>query len=313
MKRVVLAGATVLVLLAAAAAYFLYAPAPSWPTEGLLRHTVEVQDRQRSYSVFVPPNASPGARVLLALHPSLGSGDLMRSQVGGSLERMARRDGAIVVYPDGFEGHFNDCRRAATYSARTLQVDDIGFLRRIVERLVAEHGADPKRVDALGYSNGGHMALRLALEAPELVRGVVAIAANMPAPNNLDCTVHATPISRIALIEGTKDPVNPYTGGDVSLFGTGSRGEVLSAQASADWWVQRLGLAPAGDSVVAESPDIRVRQQDWASTTGHVRLVSLDGGGHTIPQADYRYPRLVGATFLKDDVLAAAWQMLDQR
>jgi polyhydroxybutyrate depolymerase len=313
MKRIVLAGATVLVLLAAAATYFLYAPAPTWPTEGLLRHTVEVQDRQRSYSVFVPPNAAPGARVLLALHPSLGRGDMMRSQVGGSLERLALRDGAIVVYPDGLEGHFNDCRRAATYSARTLRVDDIGFLRRIVERLVAEHGADPKRVDALGYSNGGHMALRLALEAPDLVRGVVAIAANMPASNNLDCAVHAAPVSRIVMIQGTKDPVNPYTGGDVSLFGMGSRGEVLSAQASADWWVQRLGLAPAEDRVVGESGSVRARQQDWTAATGQVRLVSLDGGGHAIPQADYRYPRLMGGTYLKDDLLAAAWHMLDQR
>jgi poly(3-hydroxybutyrate) depolymerase len=65
--------------------------------------------------------------------------------------------------------------------------------------------------------------------------------------------------------------------------------------------------------VVAESPGIRVRQQEWTATTGHVRLVSLEGAGHTIPQADYRYPRLVGATYLKDDVLASAWQLLDQR
>lgn len=157
------------------------------------------------------------------------------------------------------------------------------------------------------------MVLRLAIEAPDLVRGVVAVAANMPTPDNMGCTSTRPPASRIVLMQGTDDPVNPYQGGDVSMFGLGSRGQVLSAQASANGWAQRLGLAPAGDSVVGESGSIRARQQDWTAATGHVRLVSLEGGGHTIPQADYRYPRLMGATYLKDDVLAAAWQLLDQR
>lgn len=302
-----------LALLLAAAAYFLYAPAPSGSAEGYQRHTLQLLDRSRSYSVFVPPQVAPGARVMLALHPSRATGDMMRSQVGGSLERLAQRDGTIVVYPDGFEGHFNDCRLAATYSARTQQIDDIGFLRSIVERLVIEHGIDPQRVDALGYSNGGHMALRLALEAPDLVRGVVTVAANMPTTDNQACVPTSATATRIVLIQGTDDPVNPYLGGEVSMFGLGSRGQVLSAQASAEHWAQRLKLAPTADTVVGQFGATVVRQQDWTAVTGLVRLVSLEGAGHTIPQADYRYPRLMGDTYLKDDVLEATWQLLDRR
>jgi polyhydroxybutyrate depolymerase len=86
------------------------------------------------------------------------------------IERIAEKDD-VVVYPDGYEGHFNDCRRVASYSARTLNVDDVGFIKRIVERLGAEKKINPERVYAIGCSNGGHLALRLALEAPELIKG----------------------------------------------------------------------------------------------------------------------------------------------
>lgn len=67
----------------------------------------------------------------------------------------------MVVYPDGYEGHFNDCRRVASFSARALNVDDVGFVRRITEQLVEEEQVDPERVYTIGFSNGGHMALRL--------------------------------------------------------------------------------------------------------------------------------------------------------
>lgn len=311
MKRALMVVMLLLALLGVAAAYYIYAPTPNWPTVGLQRYSIEVQGRQRSFSVFTPPRMAPGARVLIALHPSRANGDMMRSQVGGFLDRLAVSDDVIVVYPDGHEGHFNDCRRVADYSARTLNIDDIGFMRRIVERLVADQGADPKRVDVIGYSNGAHMALRLVLEAPDLVRGAVAVAGNVPTSDNMDCRTDQKPAARIVLIEGTRDPINPYLGGNVAMFGLGSRGTVLSAQESASWLSQRLGLAPAGDLVIDQTEDIRVRQQDWTAHKGWVRLVSLEGGGHTIPQSHYRYPRLMGATYLKDDVLESSLRLLE--
>ena len=46
---------------------------------------------------------------------------------------------------------------------------------------------------ATGISNGGQMALRLALEAPELVRAVAPVAASLPAERNLDCKPPGAP------------------------------------------------------------------------------------------------------------------------
>jgi polyhydroxybutyrate depolymerase len=97
-------------------------------------------------------------------------------------------------------------------------VDDVGFLRALVARFATEHGADRARVFATGISNGGQMALRLALEAPELVRGVAPVAASLPAERNMDCRPAGRPVS-VLIMNGTADPMNPFGGGDVALYG----------------------------------------------------------------------------------------------
>ncbi|HEX6704293.1 MAG TPA: PHB depolymerase family esterase [Albitalea sp.] len=310
-RRIVGAIAILVVALIAAAAWLLHAPRPAPATAPVEVQTVEVGGHPRRYLVVTPTPLRADSSVLLVYHPSQSSGADMRRLAGATLERIAQRAHAVVVYPDGHEGHFNDCRRVASFSARRLDVDDVGFSRRIVERLAAQGRIDPSRVYALGVSNGGQMALRLALEAPDLVRGVAAIAANLPTPQNMACQPASTPIRRVVLVEGTRDPINPYGGGRVTLFGFGDRGDVLSAQASAQWFADRLGLSATPPTVLATDPSgMTAHRQDWRSGQGHVRLVSIDGGGHTLPQAGYRAMRLLGATFQSDAVLESTWQLL---
>lgn len=310
LKRIVIGLAAVLALLGAMAAYFLYSPKPALPSGPIEALTLDIGGHQRHYLAFTPSRLQAGASVLVAFHPSLGSGEEMRRIVGNALERIAERDNVVVVYPDGYEGHFNDCRRVASFSARKLNMDDVGFTRRIIDRLVVERKINPEHVYAIGYSNGGHMALRLALETPEMVRGVAAIAANLPAPDNMDCKVAASPARFIELVEGTQDPINPYEGGPVTLFGFGNRGNVLSAQESAQWFARTLGLAAAETRTLQQAPGVSAQQQDWVSSSGHVRLVTIQGGGHTVPQAGYRFPRILGATLQSDSVLESTWQLL---
>ena len=152
----------------------------------------------------------------------------------------------------------------------------------------------------MGYSNGGHMAFRLALEAPELLAGVAAVAANLPAPENMDCHASGRPIP-VLMINGTEDPINPYQGGDVTIFGHGNRGRVLSTAESAAWFAQLDGAAPA---ITAEHlPSTAPTDPGWAeralwkSPSGmEVSLFTIHGGGHTLPQAQISYPAQLGKT-----------------
>lgn len=308
-KRIFIGLGLVATLLIGLAIYYLYAPSPQIPAEPIERFTISVESRARSYSVYYPPDLKPGASVLFALHPSMSSGDEMRGWVGRTLERFAAKENTLVVYPDGYEGHFNGCRKMAAYSARALNTDDVGFIRRITDQLVTEKGINTEHIYALGYSNGGHLAFRLALEAPDLVKGIVAIAANLPASDNMACDPLQSPARFIGLVEGTQDPINPYEGGQVTLFGFGNRGNVLSADASAEWFAKILGVESVTTKPPVEILGSFVQQKDWSSTDAHISLITIEGGGHTIPQANARFRRILGLTLKDDAVLESAMQL----
>jgi polyhydroxybutyrate depolymerase len=154
------------------------------------------------------------------------------------------------------------------------------------------------------------MALRLALETPELVSGVVVVAANLPTTENLECPMADFPARSIVLVEGTSDPINPYNGGPVTLYGFGSRGNVRAARAGAEWFAQTLGLAPSKSQMLATAGNMAAYRDDWSGPDGRVRLVTIESGGHTVPQESYRYPRILGKTFLSDSILETSWRFV---
>ena len=316
MKRLFIVVIAVVLVLAGIGGWYFYSPMPEASQVAGDSRTVTVGGRERSFLVVTPPKIQAGAPVLIVLHGSLMDGVKMRRMLGPRFERLASRHGAVVVYPSGVEGHFNDGRLVASYSARTLNIDDVGFMRAIVDALATAHGVDRARVFAFGYSNGGAMAMRLAAEAPELVAGIIVANANVPTPDNMGWTLAPNPAAaqtKVVLLEGTKDPINPFDGGRVTIFGFGDRGTVLSAPASARWFGQRAGLAaePVADAT-RHIGDLDVRQQEWGSPA-RVRLITMQGAGHTVPQPDYRFPKFLGATVQADAILDEAWAMLDGR
>jgi polyhydroxybutyrate depolymerase len=312
--RRILAGFTVLVLLLAGAfAWFLYAPAPAVPrlSGSIQRDSIRVGGRTRSYAFYVPARLAPHPPLVLALHSSLGNAEEMRQATAYGFERLADRYGFVVLYPEGYEGHWDDCRKKGPYAAKRLGIDDVGFMRALVARFRSAYAVDPARVFAVGLSNGGHFSYRLALEAPDLVRAVAAVAANVPAPENMDCTP-APGAASVLIMNGTGDPINPYEGGKVTLFGFGNRGNVLSARQSAAYFARRNGIAaaPGTESIAqpAGSGPTWAERTTWRSAgRGEVVLYTIHGGGHTIPQPHVRFRRLLGRTHRALDGPAEIW------
>lgn len=314
MVRRVLAGLAVLILLLAGAfAWLLYAPSPAAPRldASVQRDSLRVGERTRRYAFYAPARLPPDPPLVLALHGSMGDAQKMRRETAYGFERLADRHGFIVVYPEGYEGHWNDCRKKGPYAAKQLGIDDVGFMRALAARFRAAHGVDSARVFAVGISNGGHLGYRLALEAPGLVRAVAAVGANLPAPENMDCAPAAGTAS-VLIMNGTEDPINPYEGGRVTLFGFGDRGNVLSARQSAAYFARRSGIAgaPATERIAqppGSGPTFAERAA-WRSAAGdEVVLYTIHGGGHSIPQPHARSPRLLGRTHRALDGPAEIW------
>jgi len=317
-KYLLICVVVVLLALSLVAAYYLRwdeldPPAlPGSVEDGKILH----DGLERSWFAYLPASRGAHPPVVLVLHGSQGSGKAIRAMSFFSFDEAAERDGFIAVYPDGYKDHWNDCRAGADYAANRENIDDVGFLRALVAELVQRYGADPQRVYAAGYSNGGQMAFRLALEAPDLVAGVAAIAANLPVAGNLGCEQSHKPVA-VLVINGTADPVNPYAGGLVEILGDASRGEVRSAEDTMLYFGSLAGygrshaLTNWPDRAPDDGTSVTI-QSWWLPGKPRVELVTVEGGGHTIPNPQYSLPRILGPTSHEFDSAQVAWGFFRQ-
>jgi polyhydroxybutyrate depolymerase len=269
----------------------------------------------RTYQTYVPLGLTKGSPLVVVMHGSGGDSAQMRVATGYGFERLADQHGFAVVYPDGYEGYWNACNIVGDYSANKLNVDDVGFLTAMVDKIITEIGVDPGRVFATGISRGGHMAFRLAVEAPSRFRGVAAVAANVPTPENFKCKPTGQGTSSVMIMNGTKDPLNPFDGGEVKLFGLFRRGKVRSSQESVQYFAELNNISQTPETKQTQVADgVRVEQVFWRSgSKAEVELVAIDGGGHVIPQSYWRAPRILGPTPKEPNGPAVIWEFFERQ
>jgi len=246
---------------------------------------LKVGELQRSFHYAVLPGLAPGAPVVFVLHGSGGDGLGIRNYTGKRFDQLALENGFVVVYPDGYEKHWNDCRGSAGYAANTKNIDDPAFFRAMIDELVRRQEIDRSRVFVAGFSNGAQMAYRLALETPELFRGVAAIAASLPVDENNDCQVSGKPVSML-VINGTDDTINPFVGGPVVVNGDTSRGSVQSTYGTAAYFRGLAGLdGPPETRRFADTDPNDGSVAVLATWEGahEVSVLTLIGGGHAVP------------------------------
>jgi len=274
--------------------------------------TLRFDGRERVYRLYVPERVATAAPVLLVLHPALFSGATMQAITSEGFDRRADESGALILYPDGIDQHWNDGREAT--AAASTHIDDVGFLRALVGALATRYPIDPARVYVAGFSNGGMMALRLACQATDAFSGFVAVAASLGAELAAQC--HPQPPRPVALIDGTADPLVPYAGGGVGLFG--SRGRVVGAEAT---FALFRGLAgcTAGDAPTAtpqaarNPPEILVHRALGCPAGIDVALFEVRGGGHAWPGGARVSPQVIllrGSLSHAIDATDEAWRFL---
>ncbi|MDY5785281.1 hypothetical protein [Corynebacterium sp.] len=244
--------------------------------------------------IEVAPEGDVAALVVF-LHGSLQSGNVARAFTGKTFDRLTEA-GCMVVYPDGIGRHFNDLRRGFTESARTLGIDDVGFLTRLIESY------DAPRTIGCGFSNGGQMLIRMLFDAPSTLDGIALFGSSMPAEGNTICSPENWLPTPVLAVQGTADPIVPYEGG-IAALGEANRGETRSALDSSAYFARLNG---AGEHSSAEPiPDVRV--DSWTGGLAPVELWSIEGMGHLVPSPKKLDPRIgpgtdkvVGAELVAD-------------
>lgn len=178
------------------------------PQQTLLHDRIE-----RHYLIRMPaePVLRAGAiPLVLVLHGGGGNAENAERTTGFSDK--ARREGFIVVYPEG-TSRFR--QKLLTWNAGHCcgyamehQVDDVGFIRALIGRLVKEYPVDPKRIYVTGMSNGGMMAHRLGRELPEQIAAIAPVVATVFG----DEPKAAYPVSAL-MLNGMLDKSVPHAGG----------------------------------------------------------------------------------------------------
>lgn len=147
----------------------LASPPAGWTAAA---HTVDVGGLTRTYLTVAPQTLTAPAPVVVLMHGL----DMNAAGVLDMTGLDARTGPAIIVAPQGWEESWN--AGGCCGPAFRAGIDDVDFIRAAVAQVLAANTrADPSRVYAVGFSNGGRMAYRLACDLSGTFAGFLAAEA----------------------------------------------------------------------------------------------------------------------------------------
>jgi polyhydroxybutyrate depolymerase len=295
--------AIMLTACAANAPRLISSPTPT--SNGDLRSQIKVGGLTRRYTVHVPlgGGAGSGRPVVFLFHGQGGNGVGM--EWIAHFDSTSDHNGFLAVYPDGFQGTWNDGR--GTTAAEKAKVDDVAFVSAMIDRLAADYKIDRARVFATGLSNGGMFSERLGCQLAGTIAAIAPVAGPLPADLSSSCRSGlAVPVLEI---HGTSDPLIPYTGGQLKA----GLGDVLSARATFATW--RARDACPREPVTTQLPrkpsdptTTTVQTSSGCKNGSLVALYTVNGGGHTWPGGALYLPvRLIGPVTRTFDASQTIW------
>jgi polyhydroxybutyrate depolymerase len=178
------------------------------PAKGTTDRHLIVGGVTRTYLQHAGGQARPGRTLVFVLHGLGGHGAGIEWRTNGTFDKLADRDGAVVIYPEalGDPRHWNTGADESPGGAPDAR-NDLAFLSALIDTAVAELGVDRKHVFAAGFSDGASMVYRLACERPDLVAAVAPVSGGMPPAVARGCA-RGAPVSIIDM-HGTDDPMAP--------------------------------------------------------------------------------------------------------
>lgn len=248
--------------------------------------TLDVGGATRSYVLYASPLAGAASRPLVIVFHG-GGGDGRNALDQGRWIEQARDSGFVVVAPDGSVEHPGRAP-SALFNPRTWNsggstgtpaqrrgVDDVAFVRALVDEVSRQHRVDPARIYATGLSNGAAMAFRVGLELSDRIAAIAPVANALLAPPQ--------PLQRpvsLLMIWGTADPLNPIEGGTVRR----SMGTMQRPSARESWQTWSRLLNCRGEAALEqESAALTLHAQRGCDGGTTAQLLVVDGLGHQWP------------------------------
>jgi polyhydroxybutyrate depolymerase len=278
-------------------------------------HTVTVDGIERAYLVQAP-RAAKGKKlpVVFLFHGGGGRAQYMTRTAFRSLAGLGK---LIAVCPQGWRNRWNDGRKGEAIPAQVRDIDDVKFVRIIVDDLAKRLPIDKTRLFSTGVSNGAIFSHRLAAEASDLFAAIAPIIGGLAEPLAPKFKP-AHPIS-LLVIQGTADPLVPFNGGPIGAGRLGKRGSIIATAAMLKKYLAHNGIEGDPELEVFEdaAPDdgttTIVRRYPQGKAGVRVELYVVKNGGHAVPGNPSRALResLVGKTSRDFDAYAVIWAFFE--
>ena len=252
---------------------------------------------EREYIEYVPANVSNPAPVLFVLH---GLGDDMSNMFNSTgFKAIADAHGWIVVIPQALEATVSVMGQNMSLGTAwnsgvsgnipivgnivvNENVDDAGFLLAILDDLIATYNVDQNNVFSTGFSMGGFMSNRMALEHADRFRAIASVSGTIG-----NVVANTTPSRHISTMHfhGTADEMVSYENAELSYqsisFSVG-----LGAEATVAFWKNANGCAETPTTYnfpdnASDGLTFEKFQYDNANEGIKTVFVKVNGGTHT--------------------------------
>lgn len=175
------------------------------------------QTLTRQYMVYVPTiyNAANPASMVIALH---GLGDNMSNFSQQGFNLIADTANIIVVVPQAISDPlagtaWNSGAGTSSYYPNTT-VNDIGFLNSLIDTIKANYAIHNSRVFMCGFSMGGFMTQRMALQSNTKIKAIASLSGTIGSGITNYAPGRSIPLAHF---HGTADATVAYSGNSYGI------------------------------------------------------------------------------------------------
>ena len=141
------------------------------------KYSCTFEDVKHDFIISLPQE-SKNAPLIVMLHGAGDSADNFRSTSGFDDDALPK--GYAVCYVSGTaNAKAGRNSRSWNYGRIDADYNDVGFIKALVNYLVNEYSLDEDHVFCAGFSNGGYMNFRLALEAQDTFLACASVSGDL--------------------------------------------------------------------------------------------------------------------------------------
>lgn len=250
--------------------------------------SIQIGGRTRTFDLALPPKekmTSTKRPLVIMLHG--GGGNAANAQLMTGFNTLATAQGMVVAYPNG-AGNVQGGTMLLTWNAvhccgfaMTSKSDDVGFISKLIDHLIATQNVDPRRVYVTGMSNGGMMTQRVGRELSHKIAAIAPVVSGLfgdePVPKG------AVPA---LIVNGALDETIPVDGGQTGGASANAWDGTPLKPVSWQGEVWRKASACLPKTTVATENAVVVHTVHQCPGKREVRQVLIMDHGHAWPGRD---------------------------